>query len=72
MLKKITAYRVELTNGHYCDVIEKENNEYDFWLYHKDYGTATFMFCAKANTEEEILELATTNAPDYYDYVIKD
>jgi hypothetical protein len=71
-LKKITAYRIELENGHYCDITERENNEYDFWMYHKDYGTATYMFCAEANSEEEILELATANAPDYYDSIEKE
>ena len=67
MIKKITAYRVELENGYYCDITKKSTGEYDFWLYHKDYGTATFMFGVKASTQEELIELALSNAPDYYD-----
>ena len=71
--RKTTSYRVSDYSDYIVDIVEL-SDEWEAWLYHKDYGVKMLMFgFAKKDQnnypipQEMFLELVDANVNDYID-----
>jgi hypothetical protein len=71
-VKKFEVIRVEFEDGVYCQITPSDVNEgyRDFWLFRKNWGVSQTMFACEVKTDEEAVELAVANAPDYIPYLM--
>lgn len=70
-VEKFETIRVKFEDGVYCDItpdIEVEGI-FEFWLYRTGYDSSVFMFGCEAKSDEEAVDIAVRNVPDYIQYL---
>lgn len=70
-VEKFETIRVRFEDDYYCDITPCDDAEgmYEFWLYRSGYDASVYMFGCEAKDEDEAVELAVSNVPDYIQYL---